>query len=268
MLHTFLYSNWVSGRLITNNAMCICNRIHAAIYITLLFALFSCKKAAPDLRVNPSGVSLKVGETQQIKSNIAATVFAIEDTFYASVDATGVVTGKKVGETKIMATYGEQSVRLNVSVQPNYTFCAQSLNQDLSLLIGKTKSEVISMFPELKEGYYDNNGKPILAYETKNVNPGVITTLIYESIVKVSFNSNGKCNAIVIELPEIYLNVIPKVLEERYELGGKDGEILYYFNHKKNVMIGVSYQLHSGIYGLEWGSYQTSFMYSYVPYNQ
>lgn len=229
-----------------------------AFCITVFFN--SCNKGdvITELQVSPAGASLKVGETQRFESNMEGTVFTVEDPFYASVEFDGTVTARKIGETRMIASCQEQSREIFIGVRPSYQFYDMAVNPDLSGMIGCTKEEFLS---EHSNPFFDESMDYFeieSPYSFDEVTEGY-KGLIYGARRSFTFKNNV-CISIVVSIPVVYSNIISSVLEEWYEFGGIDKEIMYFFNHDKDVMIGLS----STVYR----DYDGRFIsYVYVPYD-
>lgn len=231
------------------------NRIFVAICLTLPFALFSCNKGIPELQVNPVGASLKVGETQKFESNIEGTVFTMQDSFYATVESDGTVKGRKIGKTVMIASCEGQTREIPIGVKPSYQFYDMAENPDLSGMIGCTRAAFLSEHPSF---YDDLDVYDIESPYSFNEVTEEYKGLIYGARRSFTFK-NDVCVSIVVSIPVVYSSIISAVLNEWYEYGGVDKEIMYFFNHDKNVMIGLS----SNVYQ----DYDGRFIsYAYVPY--
>lgn len=222
------------------------------------FFFISCNKGqvAPELQINPVGVSLKVGETQQFKSNIDGTVFTIQDPFYATVESDGTVKGRKIGKTKMIASFQGQTREIPIGVYPNYQFYDMAENPDLSGMIGCTRQAFLSEHPS----FYDD----LDVYDIESPYSFSEVTQEYKGLIygaRRSFTfKNDVCVSIVVSIPVVYSSIISAVLNEWYEVGGIDKEIMYYFNHDKTVMIGLSSTINQ--------DYNGRFIsYAYVPYD-
>ncbi len=76
----------------------------ATIFLLAIVAI-ACQKQSTALTVEPSEVLLYSGGTTQLTAEPAEGVtYSSKDEFYAEVDASGLVTGNKVGETDIVAS--------------------------------------------------------------------------------------------------------------------------------------------------------------------
>lgn len=183
------------------------------------------------------------------------TVFTVEDPFYASVEFDGTVTARKIGETRMIASCQEQSREIFIGVRPNYQFYDMAENPDLSGMIGCTRGAFLSEHPSFYDDLdvYDIESPYSFNEVTQEYNG-----LIYGARRSFTFK-NDVCVSIVVSIPVVYSNIISSVLNEWYELGGIDKEIMYFFNHDKNVMIGLSSKVYQ--------DYDGRFIsYVYVPY--
>ena len=105
-----------------------------AIVSLTLFAACS-KDDGNDFNITSSkSVELTSQKTSQIVCTDSKAMYASEDEYVATVSATGVITGKRIGETYIDVNGGKS---IKVSVTPVYTQFAEP-----KLLFGATKEEV------------------------------------------------------------------------------------------------------------------------------
>lgn len=114
-----------------------------------IVTIVSCEK---EFTVEPTEVSLFAETTSKFKvtgSNISYTSL---DNYYASVSDDGLITGKKVGETSIIVSSGNQSKEVKVTVCPAFEYKDQFLRY-------------------LQERYYHNgglNGRELFATHSKD----------------------------------------------------------------------------------------------------
>lgn len=128
-----------------------------------VLALFSCKKEnelafSPD----PQSVIVKIGEQAQVKVesfgvkssqgyDVTGATWSVENPFYATVDASGVVTGRKAGVTTVIATFDNgKMVKCDVLVtsdnldydEPDFESTNVPAIVKSELLMGKIASRV------------------------------------------------------------------------------------------------------------------------------
>lgn len=123
------------------------------------------------LSVNPSSVSMKYDESQQLSAS-GATSWRSENEFVATVDQNGLLKGNHVGSTDIIVTDGKATGKCNVTITPKYAFF------DVPVLSwGATMSDVRRAethgTPETTETAliykYDNRSLPaVVMYSFKN----------------------------------------------------------------------------------------------------
>lgn len=227
-----------------------------AFCISVFFSSCNKGEVITELQVSPAGASLQVGETQRFESNMEGTVFTVEDPFYASVEFDGTVTARKIGETRMIASYQEQTKEIFIGVRPSYQFYDMAENPDLSGMIGCSREAFLSTRPYL---YDDLDVYDIESPYSFNEVTEEYKGLIYGARRSFTFK-NDVCVSIVVSIPVVYSSIISAVLNEWYEYGGVDKEIMYFFNHDKNVMIGLSAKIYQDFSG-------RFISYAYVPYD-
>ena len=90
----------------------------ATIFLLAIVAI-ACQKQSTALTVEPSEVLLYSGDTKQLTAEPAEGVtYSSKDEFYAEVDASGLVTGNKVGETDIVASSSNGAATIPVTIMP------------------------------------------------------------------------------------------------------------------------------------------------------
>ena len=109
------------------------------IYVTaiVLFTLFAAcsKDDGDDLKITSSrNVELISKKTSQIECSDSKATYSSENEYVATVSSTGLITGKRIGETFIDVN-GQKSIK--VSVTPVYTQFSEP-----QFLFGATKDEV------------------------------------------------------------------------------------------------------------------------------
>lgn len=73
------------------------------------------------LSVNPASVSMKYDDSQQLSAT-GATSWRSENEFVATVNQNGLVKGRHIGSTNIVANNGKSSGKCVVSITPRYTY--------------------------------------------------------------------------------------------------------------------------------------------------
>ncbi len=184
------------------------------------FLLCACETTLPDpLTVSPQEIIFYTEGEEQITTNESAAAFSSEDTFYASVDPTGLVTANKVGSTSIIVSGKGETQKIPVIVLSKY-----SLYPDLDGLIGKPSSDVKSALGSsyvVKENtwlYYDLSSYANLGFTYEN---GVVA------------------NAVVL-VPTKYTTMLTKHLIERYTVAGMQNDYYFFLNHDEDVVIGLT----------------------------
>lgn len=183
-----------------------------------VLALFSCKKENElAYSPNPQGVVIKVGEQAQLKVesfgvksdqgyDVTNATWSIADPFYATIDASGVVTGKKVGATTAVATFdGGKLVMCDVVVysdnvdydEPDFESSNVPAIVKSELLFGRIATRVGSDYAIFRN---END-------ETKAVNPYVMYFL---------GDVKGQVSVLT---PSNFDHVVSTFLPDRYEGG-------------------------------------------------
>ena len=207
------------------------------IYVTaiVLFTLFAAcsKDDGDDLKITSSrNVELISKKTSQIECSDSKATYSSENEYVATVSSTGLITGKRIGETFIDVN-GQKSIK--VSVTPVYTQFTEP-----QLMFGATKDEV---YAKVGTNYSisDNNG--IVYTTTSGRTRGYIYLL-----------TDGKVSSILMVVNSIYIDSLTEFLLERYELATfseKDYSVLYInalTTNKATMIIGEQIYSSSLIY--------------------
>lgn len=185
--------------------------------LAFLPLLFSCEKnGAKSLTVTPEEIILYSEGTKQITTNSDAATFTSKDEWYAEVDATGLVTAKRVGKTEIVVTAEGTSKSIPVEVRHQY-----NLYPDLDGFVGKSKSEVISEF-----GNSYTEGDNMITYKE------------YTQYASIGFSfENNKVKYAMVAVPTEYTTKLVNYLVERYAPVTMENDYYYFVNHDKNVCV-------------------------------
>lgn len=188
-------------------------------------ALLGCGKETPKLTVTPTEIALYSEGTKQITTNATDATFTVNDDFYASVEANGIVTANKVGETEVLINSSYGSAVVPVIVMPQY-----SLYPDVDALIGKGLSDVVEVMGSSYETSTSDDGELQYMY----LNP-----TSYCEILGFTF-SGSKCKAVVAFIPTEHTTKITKALIERYTVAGMQNDYYFFLNHDENVTIALT----------------------------
>ncbi|WP_334167661.1 Ig-like domain-containing protein [Phocaeicola paurosaccharolyticus] len=165
-----------------------------AIVSLTLFAACS-KDDGDDLKITSSrNVELISKKTSQIECSDSKATYASENGYVATVSETGLITGRRIGETYIDVN-GQKSIK--VSVTPVYTQFTEP-----QFLFGATKDEV---YTKVGTNYSLSNESGI-AYTTTNDR---VRGYIY--LLK-----DGKVSSVVMVVNSIYFDSLTDFLLERY----------------------------------------------------
>ena len=167
-------------------------------YVTAIVSLTlfaACSKDDNDFKItSPTSIELTSKKTSQIECSDSKTTFASEDEYVATVSASGLITGKRIGETYIDVN-GQKSIK--VSVTPVYTQFSEP-----QFLFGATKDEV---YAKVGTNYSLSNESGI-AYTTTNDR---VRGYIY--LLK-----DGKVSSVVMVVSSSYFSSLTDFLLERY----------------------------------------------------
>lgn len=207
----------------------------AALLPIIILAFGSCSKDSSQqpLSVTPAAIQVYSSKTEKIETNKADGVqFASSDTFYASVDANGIVTGRRKGEAEIRVSYGSETKSVPVTVLSRYT-----LYPDLESYIGETTDKVVSDFGEgFKWTRVAEKGEYIWSYENY--------TQYVQSIGFVTdYSASNMVKSIMVAVPALFLSELTDYLNERYEFVYMQNDQYLFLNHDKTV--AVVYQVYS-----------------------
>ncbi len=211
----------------------------ATIFLLAIVAI-ACQKQSTALTVEPSEVLLYSGGTKQLTAEPAEGVtYSSKDEFYAEVDASGLVTGNKVGETDIVASSSNGAATIPVTIMPQY-----SLYPELDPIVNASKSAMIEI---LGSGYTESTsdkGETLYAYKNYNT---------YAEVIFAIF-SNDVCKSIGVLVSTSYLTKFTSYLKERYAVAGMQNDYYFLLNHDKDIVISL-------------GLYNVSYLLAvYIPY--
>lgn len=195
--------------------------------VAIGFVLISCNEIAvkPEekkLEVDPTIITVYPDGRRQITTNAEDATFSSSDTFYASVDETGMVTGNKVGKTEIVVSSSIGNARIPITIMGEY-----SLYPDVDGLIGKSMAEVTAIMGTPKDVSTASTGSTLYTYPEPTT---------YTTGMGFSFK-NGKCEYIMAIVSTSYTSMLSKHLIERYAVVGKQNDVYYFLNHDKDVVI-------------------------------
>jgi hypothetical protein len=167
-------------------------------YVTAIVSLTlfaACSKDDNDFKItSPTSIELTSKKTSQIECSDSKTTFASEDEYVATVSASGLITGKRIGETYIDVN-GKKAIK--VSVTPVYTQFTEP-----QFLFGATKDEV---YAKVGTNYSISDDNGIVYTKTSDRTRGYIYLL-----------KDGKVSSVVMVVNSIYFDSLTDFLLERY----------------------------------------------------
>ena len=196
--------------------LCLCS---------LSLFLLGCEKMGKKLEVNPSEISIYSEGTAHLTTNVEDALFSSKDEFYASVDAAGLVKGKKVGKTEIAVSSKSGSASIPVTIMPQY-----SLYPDLDGLIGKGLSDITKVMGSDYTSSTTSSGDKMYTYKHPTTYAAAIGFTL----------TGGVCSNIIVAVSTSYTTKITKHLLERYAVAGMQNDYYFFLNHDKNVVIGMT----------------------------
>lgn len=193
-------------------------------------ALAGCVKKEDEkkkLEVSPASITLKSAETQQITTKAKKPTFESKDTYYASVNADGLVTASCIGQTEIVVSSSIGTATIPVTVSPQY-----NLYPELDGIVGKgmeAMTAVMGSDYKVVEGneLTGTAGQSLYTYKGPS-----------EYVYTIAFTfKDGKCDKIAVAIPKEHYDMAKGHLMESYSMTGKKGEEFSFMNHDKNVEI-------------------------------
>ena len=192
---------------------------------SLPFFLLGCEKVGKKLEVSPSEITIYSEGTAQLTTNVEDAQFSSKDEFYASVDAAGLVTGKKVGKTEIAVSSTSGSASIPVTVMSQY-----SLYPDLDGLVGKGLSDITKVMGADCTSSTTSSGGTMYTFKQ----PTTYATAIGFTLTE------GLCSSVIVVVSTSYTSMLTKHLLERYTVAGMQNDYFFFLNHDKSVVIGLT----------------------------
>lgn len=195
------------------------NGLTIGYYVLSVITMFitGCTKEDKELRVSNKSICLYAGETEKIEIESGEDVFfSIGNSYYASVDRSGLVTAKRVGKTNVQVSNAYGAVDVPVEVAAKYSF--KSI--DFENYIGCTKSKIIEDFGSgnTSSGTGIVYSEYSLTFETKD-NGRVKSERDKDCYLAFTFDNNGICNNVGIIMPLRHTTWMGEYLAERYKYG-------------------------------------------------
>lgn len=181
------------------------------------------------LEVSPESIVLYSEGTTQITTNVGDVAFVSNDTYYATVDDSGLVTANKVGKTSINVysknNGANRGVVIPVEVIPKY-----SIYPEIDGLIGKGLNDITRVMGSNYVTSTTSDGDMMYTYnQPTTYAAGIGFTL-----------KNGICSSIIVAIPTSYTTMISKYLLERYRLAGMQNDHYFFVNHGESVLIALT----------------------------
>jgi len=201
------------------------------LFFTLLLittCFFSCSKddAPGEFEItSPKSLTLVFGATSQISTNSTDGVsYNSENEYHATVSASGLITGKCIGETNIDVKHGNSTNKIKITVIPK-----SALYTEPDFLFNNTKDQILSRF---------------INPETLN-DKSIIYNGAYNGVYKIAYMfENNKCSSIIVLISTLHMNDLSNFIDERYEYysstpmdNGTD--IMMFLNEDKTMAVGV-----------------------------
>ena len=187
----------------------------------------------PALSVSPLSISMYADETYQLNVNKTNVSYTVGDSWYATVNTSGLVTASRKGNTTIRVSDGVSSYNVNVEVKSKY-----------------------ELYPELDDYLYN----PISSLSTVFGNYDDIVNLGDEEIIGniywyrdrgkygISFgfivdakNANKEIEAILVTIPVQYENQMGTYLWNRYYCSETVNDVYLLYNHDQTVYLRLEY---------------------------
>lgn len=186
----------------------------------------SCQKHSTPLTVEPSSISVYSGGTKQLLSHPAEGVtYSSADKYYAEVDENGLVTGNKVGNTNIIASSGNGTVTIPVTIMSQY-----SLYPELDPIVNSSKATMTNILGTDFTESTSDKGETVYTYKNYNTfTSGIVAIFV-----------NGVCDNIGVLISTSHLTKFVSHLKERYIIAGMQNDCYFFLNHDKNVVITMA----------------------------
>lgn len=172
-----------------------------------------------------------------ISTNAKDATFTVEDDFYASVrgaDSYANVFALKIGETRIHIKSSLGEGYIPITITPRCTHIPE-----LDQLIGKSRSEIVSVLGNADQTTISNGGNSLDLYNYENEDP---------SQIRVAFNSKGnKCTHIAVRCSITSVPTITYLLEryawidDYHHFQTHDGDVYIYFGN--SIAYGRSWDI-------------------------
>lgn len=196
----------------------------------------------PALSVSPLSISMYADETYQLIVNKTNVSYTVGDSWYASVNTSGLVTARRKGNTTIRVSDGANSYSVSVEVKSKY-----ELYPELDDYLYKPISTLSTVF-----GNYD---------DIVNLGDNEIIANIYwyrdRGKYSISFgflvdatDTEKKIAAILVSIPVQYEKQLETYLWNRYYCSETVNDVYLLYNHDKTVYLRLEYIADSFVYSV------------------
>lgn len=208
----------------------------------ICLSLCSCDSDILDttpLSVSSTSLSLYVGDTYQLTVNKTKNItYSPIDSWYATVENSGLVTAKKLGKTRIKVSDGNSTVYVSVDVKSTY-----QLYPDMDYYIGKKFDAFDGAF-----GNYD---------DTSSTDDYITYWYDHRTKYDISFgfifkkgDAFGTIQAVSIYIPVTYEKQLETYLWDRYFCPEALNDVYYFYNHDKDVGLKLEYKSNQRAYNI------------------
>lgn len=217
------------------------------IFITILCLIIasSCDPLfddEPALSVLPLSISMYADETYQLNVNKTKVNYIVEDSWYASVNASGLVTARRKGNTTIRVTDGANSYNVNVEVKSKY-----EIYPELDEYLYKTISNLSSVFGNYDDIDYLGDDEIVAnIYWYRNRGKYSISFGFFIDAT----DTEKKIVAILVSIPVEYEKQMETYLWDRYYCSETVNDIYLLHNHDKTVYLRLEYIASSYAYSV------------------
>ena len=208
----------------------------------ICLSLCSCDSDILDttpLSVSPTSLTLYVGDTYQLTVNKTKNItYSPIDSWYATVENSGLVTAKKTGKTRIKVSDGNSTIYVSVDVKSTY-----QLYPDMDYYIGKKFDVFDGAF-----GNYDN---------TSSTDDYITYWYDHRTKYDISFgfifkkgDAFGTIQAVSIYIPVTYEKQMQTYLWDRYFCPEVLNDVYYLYNHDNDVGLKLEYESSQRAYNI------------------
>lgn len=179
----------------------------------LMLSFTSCEtEASHQISLSVTQKTLHYQDEFQIKATPSQNInYIVEDNYHASVSASGLVTAKYVGKTRIFLRHASEEKIFNLTVAPVYYTYPEP-----EVKFGQTKESIISAF-----GNDYTELESAIGYSNYS---SAAPDLLF------LFDGNDKLTSYTVMVKTAYATVLADFLMERYPLASSDYDVFYFLN--------------------------------------